>query len=543
MPIRHRILVLATTILLGGGLLAGGATLVTTFWPRSSAPPTSSQSIAWLQVDGPDAMESEASAGAEAPVRLRAAPGTRSLRILPGDPLRVVRGCPETLPEDGTCEALLRLPAGPPEDGVAQVVVTDAEDRRTTFDVRWRRRPDPFAVQWEPRRPARPESPGEGRLWIVNRSDAARALPVMQPPSPLFLPAETPSENACPDALPPQGRCALTLRWSGAENGTRHLRLQVPGAAPVEAAIAAEGYDPIPRLSPLAPFVADPTLGAARQTLQVANAGTGPLSLAPAVIEGDGFAIDASTCPERLPPGLSCALDLSFRASADALTVGRLRLGQGVEVALHGKADGFLPRLSFEGESTAVAVAGDAPPVLRIAVRLRNLGSRPSDPVEVRHLGAPLPGGAWAWERKACPALAPGEACELVQEGSAAEDGTAETRLEAPGAAPHVLRWAVSNLSPSLSADPPGVFLLERGVQEARRSVHLRNAGNAPARLAPSVEGTGFMLAGGTCPQTLPPRAACTIDLAWRPAAGLDSTTGRLIIAPGMAIDLMGVRR
>jgi hypothetical protein len=355
--------------------------------------------------------------------------------------------------------------------------------------------------------------------------------------------AEDPSETACPAVLPPQGRCALTLRWSGAENGTRRLRLQVPGAAPVEAAIAAEGYDPIPRLSPLAPFVADPTLGAARQTLQVANAGTGPLSLAPAVIEGDGFAIDASTCPERLPPGLSCALDLSFRASADALTVGRLRLGQGVEVALHGKADGFLPRLSFEGEATAVAVAGDAPPVLRIAVRLRNLGARPSEPLDVRHLGAPLPGGAWAWERKACPTLAPGEACELLQEGSAAEDGTAETRLEAPGAAPHVLRWAVSNLSPSLSADPPGVFLLERGVQEARRSVHLRNAGNAPARLAPSVEGTGFALAGGTCPQILSPGAACAIDLAWRPPADLPSASGRLEIMPGTLLDLMGVRR
>jgi hypothetical protein len=178
-----------------------------------------------------------------------------------------------------------------------------------------------------------------------------------------------------------------------------------------------------------------------------------------------------------------------------------------------------------------------------LAVRLRNLGSRPSDPVEVRHLGAPLPGGAWAWERKACPALAPGEACDLTQEGSAEADGTTTTRLEAPGVLPVELRWTVSNLSPSLSADPPGVFLLDRQDQEARRAVHVRNAGNASARLAPSVEGTGFTRAGGTCPQTLPPRAACTIDLAWRPPAGLDSTTGRLIIAPGMAIDLMGVRR
>jgi hypothetical protein len=459
--------------------------------------------------------------------------------------LRVVRGCPETLPEDGTCEALLRLPAGPPEDGVAQVVVTDAQDRRTTFDVRWRRRPDPFAVQWEPRRPARPESPGEGRLWIVNRSDAARALPVMQPPSPLFLPAETPSENACPDALPPQGRCAMTLRWNGAENGVRRLRLQIPGAAPIEVEIAAEGFDPLPRLSSLAPFIADPTHGAARQTLRITNAGTGPLPLAPATIEGPGFAIDASTstCPERLPSGLSCDLALSYRSDVDALIVGRLRIGPLIDLELFGKAEGNRPHLVFEGETTAFVVAEDAPPTVRLAVRLRNIGSRPSDPVEVRHLGPPLPGGTWAWDQRQCPALAPEEICDLTQEGSAEANGTTTTRLEAPGVLPVELRWTVSNLSPSLSADPPGVFLLDKPDQETRQAVHVRNAGNAAVHLAPSVEGSGFKLAGGTCSRILPPRAACTIDLVWRPPAGLTSTAGRLILTPGTAIDLMGVRR
>jgi hypothetical protein len=147
MPIRRRLLVLATTLLLGGGLLAGGAMLVATSWPGSSAPPTAFRSTPWLHVDGPDTMEGEASAGTEASVRIRAAPGTRGLRILPEDPLRVVRGCPAALPEDGTCEALLRLPAGPPGNGVAQVVVTDSGDRRTTFDVRWRRGPDSLSIR------------------------------------------------------------------------------------------------------------------------------------------------------------------------------------------------------------------------------------------------------------------------------------------------------------------------------------------------------------------------------------------------------------
>jgi hypothetical protein len=265
--------------------------------------------------------------------------------------------------------------------------------------------------------------------------------------------------------------------------------------------------------------------------------------LTPATIEGPGFAIDASTCPERLPADLSCDVALSYQSDIDALIVGRLRIGPLIDLELFGKAEGSRPHLVFEGETTAFVVAEDTPPTLRLAVRLRNLGSRPSDPVEVRHLGPPLPGGTWAWDQRQCPVLDPGEACDLTQEGSAESDGTTTTRLEAPGVLPFELRWTVSNLSPSLSADPPGVFLLDGQDQETRRAVHVRNAGNASARLAPSVEGTGFMLAGGTCSQTLPPRAACTIDLAWRPPAGLDSTTGRLIIAPGIAVDLMGVRR
>ena len=525
------------TFLLGGAAIGGvfGVLLLTRLGTELPAPPPPS-----LEVTGPAALVAEASAGAEAVWKISAPVGAQGIRVIPEEPLRVARGCDAPLPPGGTCDVVLRLPSGALGEGKARVVVIDAEGRRADAEVAWRRIPDPFSLAWEALAPARPDSPGAGRLWIQNRSQDERALPAVALPETL---TRTKSDAAdCPAILPPQGRCALTLRWTGGENGAPRLRIQVPGAAPIEVALPAEGFDPLPRWSPLAPFVADPSLGAGRQTLEITNAGKGPLSLSPVRIEGMGFAVDSSTCPERLPAGLSCAMSISFQSDTDELEVGRLRIGDAIDLPLHGKAEGNAPRLAFEGETTAVAVAGADAPTLRIAVRLRNLGSRPSAPLEVRHVGDPLPGGAWAWETRTCPALAPGEACEIVQEGTAAEDGTAETVLVAPGAMPHPLRWAVSNLSSSLSVDPPGVLVLGPGEASVVREVRLRNTGNAPARLTLVVEGTGYVLELGDCGPHLAPGASCALRVRWTPPEGMAWAMGRLEIAPGTEIDLMGVR-
>jgi hypothetical protein len=106
-------------------------------------------------------------------------------------------------------------------------------------------------------------------------------LPSAEPPTPPFLPAETPSGHACPDVLPPQGRCIPKLRRNGTEDDAGRLRLQIFAAVPIEAEVkvAAEGLNPLSDL--LLPRAvhhgSDARPGAARRILRITNAGTGPL--------------------------------------------------------------------------------------------------------------------------------------------------------------------------------------------------------------------------------------------------------------------------
>jgi len=534
---RHPLVALGAAALL---VAAAGASItwILIAGMRPAEPPSS---LAAPTVEGPSLLEADASEGAEATWRVRVPAGNSSLRISLDAPLRQAIPCPDPLPADGACALSLRLPTGPEGEGRAMLRIAVPGGGETALQIAWRRRADPLAISWEALSPARPDRLGQGLLWIRNRTDADRHLPALAAPAPLSAdPAAGPAP--CPDTLPPQGRCARVLSWPGGENGTVRIRISLQGAAPIEAEIRAEGFDPLPRWTPLAPFAADPTLGPARQTLEIANAGRGPLLLAPARVEGHGFAIDASTCPERLPPGLACALSLSFSADGDTLAVGRLRLGPDVAIPLHGTAEGYAPRLAFEGENAATAVAGDAAPTLRIAFRLRNIGTRPSTPVEVRHVGAPLPGGSWAWETTRCPALAPGEACDLLQEATAAEDGATESAAEAPGAAPFPLRWSISNLSASLSIDPPGVLMLLPGQASVVREVRLRNTGNAPARLAAAVEGPGYALEDRDCGALLPPGGACALAVRWTPEGTATRAAGRLRIQDRAVLDLLAVR-
>jgi hypothetical protein len=360
--------------------------------------------------------------------------------------------------------------------------------------------------------------------------------------------ASVSGSNGCGPTLAGHSTCTIAVASTPTLNGPTAATLTVSDQFRAQTAaqtVALSGTGVAPPGIGLAPAsISFPATGigqaAPAQTLQIANSGTGQLTVTSLAISGAQAAdfTESDACAGKTLSGTStCPVQLTFAPSAAGTRTASLTVFASVagsSTALQGTAalsgTGLAPAAILltmpQSAFGTVTVGSSSPPV---NITISNTGGVPATlqtptvtgdfAIQANTCGAALPASTGCTVAIVFTPTAPGTRTGTFSITDSA--GTQTASLTGTGASA-----ATDTLSPLTLTFAPQIV----ATSSATQPVTLTNSGdNALSLIAVSVSGTGFNAANG-CGPTLAGHTACTIAVAFTPTA-IGAASGTLTVS------------
>ncbi len=333
----------------------------------------------------------------------------------------------------------------------------------------------------------------------------------------------TPAANT----FAPGATCTIQVRFLPTAAGPRSGILTVFGNAPGgQSTVSLNGTATPPAaivLNPLALTFPTTNVGAtsAPLNLTISNTGGSPAALQTPTVSAPDFRISANTCTATLPPQTGCTVSLTFTPTAAGPRTGTFSITD----------DAGTQTASLSGTATNPATDTLTPLALTFGPQVLNTAS-PTQSVTLTNDGdvpltliaATITSGDFTVVNNCGNSLNPHSACTLqvayVPKALGPETGTLTVSdqfrsqtvaLNGTGLAP-----AGVSLAPFAGLTFPATPV---NTASAPQTVTLTNNGGIPLTLSGIALTGDFATTTNTCPTTLPPATACTLQVTSTPLA------------------------
>jgi hypothetical protein len=249
---------------------------------------------------------------------------------------------------------------------------------------------------------------------------------------------------------------------------------------------------------------------------------------------GVGYTV-ASDCPGSMPAGASCALAVTFAPSTAGVYSSTLRISNGsqqAQISLSGQAStpGGVARLQFAPTDVQFGNV-QVGQTLQLGVSLMNSGSAPA---QLQGMGFGSGAAQFSQSNNCGGTLAIGASCSVIvaftPTTAAAHNGTLLATLASGEGA--ILTMAGSGTQADLVVPANHDFgTVQAGSSTYLAQVAISNAGTTAAQgLSVNASGSGFTADLGSCPTTLAPSAACSLNVGFQRSQG-GSYSGTLVVS------------